>query len=183
MYPVLENTSYPRERTQTERRWSNFKPSKMAVKRTNNMGGATLPSCIRSYQTPVTPVRGYSRDRGGAILSHLCKMAVNRTNMGAATLPSYIQSYQTPVTPVRGHGQEGGGAILSPVKWLSTEQTNNMGAAALPSCIRSYQTPVTPVRGHGRERRGAILSRLSKMAVNRTWEMLHRHHVSSHTKH
>ena len=56
MYPVLENTSYPSERTQTERRWSNFKPSKMAVNRTNNMGGATLPSCIRSYQTPVTSV-------------------------------------------------------------------------------------------------------------------------------
>ena len=106
MYPVLENTSYPSERTQTERRWSNFKPSKMAVNRTNNMGGATLPSCIRSYQTPVTPVTGHGRERGGAILSHLSEMAVNRTNnMGAPTLPSYIRSYQTPVTPVRGHGR------------------------------------------------------------------------------
>ena len=96
-------------------------------------------------------MRGHGRERGGAILSHLSKMDVNRTNMGAATLPSYIQSYQTPVTPVRGHGWEGGGAILSRVRWLSTEQTNNMGAAALPSCIRSYQTPVTPVRGLGGE--------------------------------
>ena len=116
------------------------------------MGGATLPSCIRSFQTPVTPVRGHSHERGGAILSYLSKMAVNRTNnMGAATLHSYIQSYQTALTPVRGHGREGGGAILIQVRWLSIEQTNNMGAAALPSCIRSYQTPVTPVRGHGGE--------------------------------
>ena len=91
------------------------------------MGGAELPSCIRSYQTPVTPVRGHGHERGGTILSHLMKMAVNRTNkMGAATLPSYIQSYQTPVTPVRGHGREGGGAILSRVRWLSTEQTWEM---------------------------------------------------------
>ena len=152
MYQVLENSSYPSERTQTERRWSNFKQSKMAVNRTNNMGGATLPSCIRSYQTPVTPVRGHGRERGRVILSHLSKMAVNRTNnMGAATLPSYIQSYQTPVSPVRRHCRKGGGAILSRVRWLSTEQTNNMGPAALPSYIRSYQTPVTPVRGHGGE--------------------------------
>ena len=92
MYPVVPNTSYPSERTQTERRWSNFKPSKMAVKRTNNMGDATLPSCIRSYQTPVTPVRGHGRERGGAILSHLSKMAVNRTNMGDAAPPSCIRS-------------------------------------------------------------------------------------------
>ena len=58
----------------------------MAVNRTN-MGGATLPSCIQSYQTPVTPVKGHSRERGGAILSHLSKLAVNRTNnMGAKNL-------------------------------------------------------------------------------------------------
>ena len=119
------------------------------------MGGATLPSCIRSYQTPVTPVTGHGRERGGAILSHLSEMAINRTNnMGAATLPSYIWSYQTPVTPVRGHGREGGGAILSRVRWLSTEQTYNMGGAALPSCIQSYQTPVTPVRRLGGEEGG-----------------------------
>ena len=119
------------------------------------MGGATLPSCIRSYQTPVTPVTRHGRERGGAILSHLSEMAINRTNnMGAATLPSYIWSYQTPVTPVRGHGREGGGAILSRVRWLSTEQTYNMGGAALPSCIQSYQTPVTPVRRLGGEEGG-----------------------------
>ena len=69
-------------------------------------------------------MRGHGRERGGAILSRLSKMAVNRTNnTGAATLASYIQSYQTLVTPVREHGQEGGRAILSRVRWLSTEQT------------------------------------------------------------
>ena len=69
-------------------------------------------------------MRGHVRERGGAILSRLSKMAVNRTNnTGAATLASYIQSYQTLVTPVRGHGREAGGAILSRVRWLSTEQT------------------------------------------------------------
>ena len=46
-------------------RWSNFKSSKMAINRTNNMEVATLPSCIRSYQTPVTPVRGHGGEGGG----------------------------------------------------------------------------------------------------------------------
>ena len=56
------------------------------------MGAATPPSCIWSYQTPVIPVRGHARERGGAILSRLSKMAVNRTNnTRAATLASYIQ--------------------------------------------------------------------------------------------
>ena len=69
-------------------------------------------------------MRGHGHERGGAILSRLSKMAVNRTNnTGAATLLSYIQLNQTLVTPVRGHGREGGGAILSRVRWLSTEQT------------------------------------------------------------
>ena len=81
-----------------------------------------MPSCIRSYQTPVTPVKGHGHE-SGPILRRLSKMAFNRTNTGAATLASYNQLNQTMVTPVRGHGQEASGAILSRVRWLSTEQT------------------------------------------------------------
>ena len=29
------------------------------------MGAAALPSCIRSYQAPVTPVRGHGGEEGG----------------------------------------------------------------------------------------------------------------------
>ena len=110
MYLVLENTSFPSERAQTERRWSNFKLNKMTVNRTNNMGAATLPSYIQSYQTPVTTVRGHGREAGGTILSRVRWLSTEQTNnMGAAALPSCIRSYQAPVTPVRGLGGEGGG--------------------------------------------------------------------------
>ena len=81
----------------------------MAVNRTNNMGAATLPSYIRSYQTPVTPVRGHGREGGGAILSRVRWLSTEQTNMRGAALPSCIRSYQTPVTPVRRLGGEGDG--------------------------------------------------------------------------
>ena len=72
---------------------------------------------------------------------------------------------------------------LGPFFSIDAVQQNKQHGSCYGAPIRSYQTPVTPVRGHGRERDGAILSRLSKMAVNRTWEMLQRRHVSGRTKH
>ena len=107
-------------RGQTEKRWSNFKPSKMAGKRTNKQHGR----CYTAVMYPVVPNTSYPSERTQPWKRWSNKMAANRTNnMGAAALPWHIQSYQTPVTPVRGHGREGGGAILSRVRWLSTEQT------------------------------------------------------------
>ena len=44
----------------------------------NKQHGSCYSAPIRSYQTPVTPVRGHGHQRGGAILSHLSKMAVNK---------------------------------------------------------------------------------------------------------
>ena len=58
----------------------------------NKQHGSCYSAPIRSYQTPVTPVRGHGYQRGGAILSHLSKMAVNKTNMGDAAPPSCIRS-------------------------------------------------------------------------------------------
>ena len=123
---------------QTERRWSILSRVRwLSRKQTNNMGGATLPSYIQSYQTPVTPVRGHGREGGGAILNRVRWLSTEQTNnMGAATLPSCIRSYQTPVTPARGHGHQRGGAILSHLSKMAVNKTN-MGDAAPPSCIRS----------------------------------------------
>ena len=145
MYPVLENTSYPSERTQTERRWSNFKPSKMAVNRTNNMGGATLPSCIRSYQTPVTPVRGHGRERWGAILSRLSKMAVNRT---WEMLHRGHVSGRTkhPVTLVRGH-TERRWSNFKPSK-MAVKRTNKQHGR----CYTAVMYPVLPNTSYPSER-------------------------------
>ena len=58
----------------------------------NKQHGSCYSAPIRSYQTPVTPVRGHGHQRGGAILSHLSKMAVNKTNMGDSAPLSCIRS-------------------------------------------------------------------------------------------
>ena len=66
IYPVVPNTSYPSERTWPG--WGGAILSRvrwLSTEQTNNMEVATLPSCIRSYQTPVTPVRGLGGEGGG----------------------------------------------------------------------------------------------------------------------
>ena len=72
----------------------------------NKQHGSCYSAPIRSYQTPVTPVRGHRRKGGGAILSRVKWLSTEQTTWE-------VLHYQTPVTPVRGHGQQRGGAILS----------------------------------------------------------------------
>ena len=138
----------------------------MAVKKANNMGGTTLPSCIRWYQKPVTPVKGHGPERGAAILSHLSNMAVNRTNMGDAAPPSCIRSYQTPVTIVRGQ-TERRWSNFKPSK-MAVNRTNKQHG----SCCTAVMYLVLPHTSYPSvsTRRGRRWSNFksSKMAVKRT---------------
>ena len=109
----------------------------------NKQHGSYYSAPIRSYQTPVTPVREHGRERGGAILSRLSKMAVN---MGDAAPPQCIRSYQALVTIVRGQ-TERRWSNFKPSK-MAVNRTNKQHGR----CYTAVMYPVIPNTSYPSER-------------------------------